>query len=164
MPYDPNEPRDNRGRWTASEVLYPNLPGENSNQPGKRYVSEEKPEDILKKADKDGYVSAGRDKGSHECAALVKAAIPQLGPASGWKKGADITGANDPNLQPGTAIGYGFAKDGSYPNNPHGQHVAIVGGAGKNGKTTIIEQWKGQRARERDMHPGEEKRWSVVTR
>ena len=163
MPFNPNEPRNDRGRWTASEVLYPNLPGENSNRPGKRYVSDEKPENILKKTDKNGYVSAGPDKGSHECAALVKAAIPQLGPTSGWKKGADITGPDDPNLQPGTGIGYGFGKDGSYPNNPHGQHSAFVGSR-HDGKNTIIEQWRGTPARQRDMKPGEETRWSVITR
>ena len=37
---------------------------------------------------------------------------PQLGPTTGWRKGADITDPDDPNLQPGTATDYGFNPDG----------------------------------------------------
>jgi len=172
MPFNPSELRDNRGRWTASQILYPDLPSEESNTPGKRYVSPLSPKEILGKMDKDGFVSSGGDKGSHQCVPLVKEAVPQLGPTSGWRKGADITGPDDPNLQPGTAIGYGFNPDSTFPHNKTGQHAGIAGGRGPDGKQTITDQFDHrdknhpdasfQRAENHSLNF--EKHWSVITR
>ena len=128
--------------------------------------------DAVVTADKDGFVSSGNDKGSHQCVPLVKAAIPQLGPTSGWRKGADITGPGDPNLQPGTVIGYGFSPDGSFPHNKTGQHVGIVGGRGPDGRQTIIDQYDHRDKnhpndgfQQAQQHPlNFTKHWSVITR
>lgn len=68
---------------------------------------------------------------SRECVALVKHALPQLGPTRNWRRGADIKGPNDPPLQPGTPIAT-FDKEGRYPNKPTGNHAAIFLGYGKN--------------------------------
>lgn len=89
---------------------------------------------------------------SRECVALVKHALPQLGPTRNWRRGADIKGPNDPPLQPGTPIAT-FDKEGRYPNKPTGNHAAIFLGYGKSlrGKDGIrvLDQDKNNKPRER---------------
>ncbi len=166
MPYDPNEPRDVRGRWTATELLYPSMPGPNSNIPGKRYVSRFSVDEMKRRSGT--YVATGPDTGSHQCVPLVKALIPKLGPTGDWTKGADITGLDDPNLQPGTAIGKGWDADGNYPNKDHGNHVAIVARIDRRGDgqpaVWVFDQWEGHPAQLRPLNAGEERSYSVVTR
>lgn len=153
--------------------LYPTHPTAETNIPGKRYVSGLSGEAIKALAAADGFVGIGPDTGSYQCAALVKAAIPHLGPASQWWKGADITGPDDENLKPGTAIGYGFTEEGRY-RNKHGSHVAIVVAPTerekeKGWKAVIIDQWdSGQGLKwKAEMHELKEKdilKYSLVTR
>jgi len=140
-----------------------------TNVPGKPYVSGKSIEEIMKMKDSRGYISARADKGRQECVALVKAAIPELGSAGDdWRKGPDITGADDPNLKPGTAIGYGFDKNGRYPNKGHGNHVAIVVGVAteKDGtpQVKILEQFSGQIARFKTIDANKIRNWSTITR
>ncbi|WP_374634532.1 BPSL0067 family protein [Ferrovibrio sp.] len=80
----------------------------------------------------DAIAKAGTWVGeSRECVALVKHALPQLGPTHAWRPGANIKGPNDPPLQPGTPIAT-FDKTGRYPSKSTGQHAAIFLGYGKN--------------------------------
>jgi len=151
MPYDPAQPRGPDGRWT--------------NSPGQPYVSRKSITELRRMADSDGYISAGLDKGSRECAALVKAALPELGPTSQWKKGPTITGADDPVLRPGTAIGKGFDENGTYPSKSTGNHVALVVGPGdKAGTVKILHQWRTRRAHMQDIDGSAIRGWSIVTR
>ncbi len=89
---------------------------------------------------------------SRECVALVKHALPQLGPTRNWRRGADIKGPNDPPLQPGTPIAT-FDKEGRYPNKPTGNHAAIFLGYGKNAEgqdgIRVLDQAKKNKPDER---------------
>ena len=196
MPYDPNQLRDQDGKWSGgaggsappskpvaatlrqwaqhnlaqsqAQLAAAGPPPQDVNRPGKPYVTPKTKGEILGMA-KHGFISAGPDTGSHQCVPLAKAVIPPLGPTGGWTKGPTITGPHDPNLRPGTAIGYGWDKNGNWPNHDHGNHVAIVSRVDPDGTVHIIDQWDhgdGQphRAQERSLKPGEIGGYSVVTR
>jgi len=60
---------------------------------------------------------------SDQCVALVKAAVPGIGPSSLWKEGDKITGFGKPPLERGTAIA--TFENGKYMNRPTGNHAAI---------------------------------------
>lgn len=138
------------------------------NAPGRPYVSAKSYQDILKLADEDGFVSSGADAGSRQCVALVKAAIPGLGPATNnWCKGDDVTDGNVADLLPGTAIGYGFVANGLYASHTTGNHVAIFVSA-KDGDVKILDQWyrNEEKYQEATVHSVDlsMKSWSIVTR
>jgi hypothetical protein len=114
-----------------------------------------------------GFVAVGPDAGSHQCVPLVKAAIPEIGATPLWRKGPDISGPDDPNLQPGTAIAKGWV-DGKYPNNSTGNHAAIFDHVDENGRVWVIDQWDHgdglpHPAQLRRLGPGEEKDYSTIT-
>jgi hypothetical protein len=127
-------------------------------------------DDLLDYAKRNGgWVSSGPDAGSRECVPLVKHAIPELGSAkSDWRQGPKVTGPDDPNLKPGTAIGYGFDAEGRYPNNPHENHGAYVSKSpdtdGSPG--TVIEQDRHTPAHERkfDNKYFSKHEWYYITR
>lgn len=85
----------------------------------------------------------GRSVGTGQCVALVKAANPSLGPASGWAAGASVQG--NTALAPGTPIAtfdganrYANATDGS-------SHAAIYLGQDQRGML-VMDQWAGSSA------------------
>lgn len=110
-------------------------------QSAEGWVSERHPEDLIKSAN-GGWISGGADRGSKECVALVKAAIPELGPTKDWKQGAPLRPGE--YIAPGTAIAKGFDKDGNYPSNPSGNHAALFvewGDRGGKPGMWLAEQW-----------------------
>lgn len=78
---------------------------------------------------------------SHECVALVKHALPEIGRAANWEEGTKITGYNDPPLEPGTALA--TFHHGRYQNDPTGNHAGFfLGYDRQNGKDgfNLLEQ------------------------
>jgi hypothetical protein len=141
------------------------------NVPGKPYVAAKSPDEILAMADEDGFVWPPSDPGSGQCVALVKAAIPALGPTQAdgepnWCKGDGIDSSNVSKFLPGTAIGYGFNSDGEYVSRARGNHVAILVSA-EGGKIRILDQWQHsddeQEAKVHEVNIGD-RDWGVVTR
>jgi hypothetical protein len=136
------------------------------NVPGSPYVSNLSCDGILALADSAGFVSTGPDTGSHQCVALVKAGIPALGPTGQWQKGDDIDPARLGDLQPGTAIGYGFDSSGNYPSHATGNHAAIVAHITRD-SLSVLDQWdRGtakQPAKIHFINPSLRK-WSIITR
>jgi hypothetical protein len=136
------------------------------NVPGKPYVSDKGYQDILAMADADGFVSIKPDEGSHQCVALVKAAIPALGATGKWRKGNDLSNSNIANVPVGAAIGYGFV-DGRYLSMENGNHVAILVSV-DGGDVKILDQWDHDNGKYQvaEVHSVDLslKRWSVVTR
>lgn len=137
--------------------------------------------ETIQNAIKNGqHVSAGPDKGSQECVALVKAVRPDLGPTKDWKAGDPVAG--NASLKPGDALGTGFDKDGNYPSNSTGNHAVVVTEVKRDpqGNITsvkIAEQWaarpgrNGQGSgrdpmptRERDLTPEEIDEYRVIGR
>lgn len=185
-----NEPRDWHGRWTGGgtssydrakerapeDILYPSMrkmspiPPQMTpippNAPGRPLMSPISHEEILAMKDKEGWVSAGPDKGSHECVALPKAAVPGMGRAADLRKLDDISGPDDPKLKPNMVIGYGFDANGNYPNNASGNHLAVVVGpyTDKYGhrQLRILDQSRSMRADYRNANWSN--KWSTVTR
>jgi len=92
---------------------------------------------------------AGQSVGeSGECVALVKYALPELGPTKNWKPGDALRGPGDPPLAPGTPIAI-FGPDGRFENRSGQSHAAVVIGEGEeNGMPGIFvwEQYTGQKA------------------
>lgn len=78
---------------------------------------------------------------SRECVALVKHAVPGLGPTRNWVPGAPIRGPGDPPLAPGTAIAI-FRRDGRYGNQSGESHAAIVIGETERDGQKGIEVWE----------------------
>ncbi|MYN39277.1 BPSL0067 family protein [Duganella sp. FT109W] len=78
--------------------------------------------------------------GDGSCVALVKYYVPGLkgAPTSSWRAGSSV-------LELGTKVAKGTAiatfVDGHYPNNPHGNHAAIVLKVMKGG-IWVLDQWK----------------------
>ena len=110
---------------------------------------------------------------SHWSSALIQAAIPELGSTQDWTNGPAITGPHDPNLRPGTAIGYGWDSNGNWLGDDHGSHAAIVDKVDAAGIVWVIDQYdfrdknehgSFQVAMSRKLKPGEEKRYSIITR
>ena len=156
-------------RWTLAQILYPDNPTDQSNRPGKRYVSAKTVRSFFWGLDRAGYVIDENNRHLRRSTALTVVAAPQLGPARYWVQGARITGPNDPNLQPGTVIGQGFGRNGNYIDRPHGTHTAIVVGQNDAGDVRIIDQYddgngQAQPALEHFLKPGEETRYWVITR
>jgi len=76
-------------------------------------------------------IAGGRHVGeSHECVALVKHAIPEIGRAANWAEGTKINGYNDPPLEPGTALA--TFKHGKYQNDTSGNHAVLFLEFGEN--------------------------------
>jgi hypothetical protein len=162
--------KSNGGSFSAAfcSELQQKVVAKSINVPGRPYVSAQSYQDILKLADDDGFVSSGADSGSRQCVALVKAAIPGLGPATNnWCKGEAVDNDNVADLLPGTAIGYGFGANGLYLSNTHGNHVAIFVSA-KDGDVKILDQWysNDDKYQEASVHTVDlaMKSWSIVTR
>jgi len=105
-------------------------------------TSEKTPQDIIKSAN-GGWISSGPDRGSKECVALVKDAVPGLGPTGKWKAGDQIQSGSD--LSPGTPIAKGFDEDGNYPSKSSGNHAALFVRWEKNDEGSpgmvILDQW-----------------------
>ena len=93
------------------------------------------------RADLSSYI--GRSVGTGQCVALVKAANPSLGPASGWIGGAAVQG--NTTLAPGTPIAT-FTSNDRYANATDGtSHAAIYLGQDHNGML-VLDQWAGSSA------------------
>lgn len=85
----------------------------------------------------------GRSVGTGQCVALVKAANPSLGPASGWIGGASVQG--NKSLAPGTPIAT-FNSADRYANATDGSsHAAIYLGQDQHG-VLVLDQWAGSSA------------------
>ncbi len=92
-------------------------------------------------ADLGSYI--GRSVGTGQCVALVKAANPSLGPASGWVPGASVLG--NTTLAPGTPIAT-FDSSNRYANATDGSsHAAIYLGQDQHGML-VMDQWAGSSA------------------
>lgn len=76
--------------------------------------------DQLKQSLIDGHRHVGE---SHECVALVKHVLPEVGRAANWAEGTKIKGYNDPPLEPGTALA--TVHHGKYQNKSTGNHAGI---------------------------------------
>ena len=81
--------------------------------------------------------------GSGECAALPQY-YTRIGPAAGWVEGAAVRGNS--SIKRGTAIA--TFVNGRYPNQPHGNHVALYVSQDSNG-IKVVDQWTGQPPHER---------------
>jgi hypothetical protein len=77
--------------------------------------------------------------GNGHCVAYVRA-VTNLPSSSTWKAGGKVRG--DSSIVSGTAIAT-FEKDGSYADNPTGQHAAIFVEATDEG-LRVYDQWVGQ--------------------
>ena len=78
----------------------------------------------------------GEDKvGTHQCAVLIQR-YTDAGPAHGWRQGEAVFG--NPMVKKGTAIA--TFKNGRYPNQKHGNHVAFFLRQATNG-IFIMDQW-----------------------
>ena len=85
----------------------------------------------------------GKSVGTGQCVALVKAANPSLGPASGWTGGAAVQG--NTSLTPGTPIAT-FGGNDRYANATDGSsHAAIYLGQDQHGMV-VLDQWAGSSA------------------
>lgn len=105
MPFDPNQPRNDMGRWstTASEHGY-----------------------VVKDFDaRMAEIIAGNKQvgESRECVALVKHLAPEVGRAADWQEGPPVLGYCNPPLERGTPIA--TFEHYRYPNNKSGNHAAI---------------------------------------
>lgn len=83
-------------------------------------------DEVFKEAKKSGgWLAGSADRGSKECVAFVKYAVPELGKATtaDWKEDHKITGYRDPLLEPGTAIA--TFVNGKYPSSHGKSHAAI---------------------------------------
>jgi hypothetical protein len=96
----------------------------------------------------------GRSAGSGQCVALVRAAIPGLGPTAHWVRGAAVKGNHA--IPPGTPIAT-FSHTGHYANATDGSsHAAIYLGQNDEG-VQVLDQWAGRAAAVRTIpwnHPG----------
>lgn len=103
------------------------------------------------KPEKEGkwfYRQDEKEENRYQCTALVKAAIPEIGPASTWHAGEKLVGPGNPPLQPGTAIAT-FDKNGKYTSTSGESHAGIFLEYGThNGKDGmwIMDQHQGQEA------------------
>lgn len=151
--YNPDQPRDGHGRWTSggggegggSDAPPPGSgPKEPPTPPPPPPQAKKGVPELIKQAqEQGGWLSTGPDKGSKECVALVKTAVPELGSTDKWKAGEPVT-PGDPNLKPGTPIGTGWNDKGEYPNNSSGNHVGIFDGWDpKTGEMKILDQNSG---------------------
>lgn len=113
--YNPNQPRDDHGRWT-----------EEPSASSQGYVV--KDIDARMKVIIDGNKQVGE---SAECVALVKHLNPGIGRAADWREGPPILGYENPPLERGTAIA--TFTNGRYPNAVTGNHAAIFLGYGMDG-------------------------------
>lgn len=85
----------------------------------------------------------GRSVGSGQCVALVRAALPALGPSSTWAAGGPVQG--NTALQPGTPIAT-FDPSNRYANATDGSsHAAIYLGQDAHG-LHVLDQWAGSSA------------------
>lgn len=85
----------------------------------------------------------GRSVGSGQCVALVRAALPALGPSSTWAAGGPVQG--NTALQPGTPIAT-FDPSNRYANATDGSsHAAIYLGQDAHG-LQVLDQWAGSSA------------------
>jgi hypothetical protein len=105
--YDPNQPRDDHGRWSEE-------PGASSQGHVVKDINRKAAEIIA------GNKQVGESK---ECVALVKHLAPEVGQAKHWQEGPPIRGYEKPPLDPGTAIA--TFTGGIYPNAVTGNHAAI---------------------------------------
>lgn len=96
----------------------------------------------------------GRSVGSGQCVALVRAALPSLGPSSTWTEGAAVQG--NTSLAPGTPIAT-FGAASTYANATDGSsHAALYLGQDAQG-LKVLDQWQGRAAAVRTIpwnHPG----------
>jgi len=120
---DPFDPKysDNIQIADASEQM--------NSGPNAPFVAKGSPDDILQRAkDNGGWLAFGADRQymeGKECVALVKAAVPEVGPTGQWHRGEDIQGDGNPPLKPGTAIASGWNAKGDYDSNSRGNHAAV---------------------------------------
>ena len=85
----------------------------------------------------------GRSVGSGQCVALVRAALPAVGPSSTWTAGAPVQG--NTGLQPGTPIAT-FTSASRYANATDGSsHAALYLGQDAKG-VQVLDQWLGSAA------------------
>ena len=106
--FNPDEPRDDHGRWTVSG-----------------YTTSKTPEQILAEAKAAGGwltpkdVDPGNEK---QCVSLARAVMPDLPKAWEWEEGAKLT--DRPAIAPGTAIAT-FDENGKYKSLAEHPHTAI---------------------------------------
>lgn len=147
MPYDPEQARDETGRWsnTASEHGH-----------------------VVKNIDARmaKIIADGKQVGeSSECVALVKHLAPEVGPAWSWREGPMIRAPGDPPLERGTAIATFIS--GRYPNNSRGNHAAVFLEYGtQDGRQGIwvLDQWRKNGVPNRRFKPfgGHAEGYSVI--